>query len=138
MTVFVLRLSAPEISAMYCVAFNQIDPSYMVCVRSVVLLCQHYSTPFWSLPFLLTGISREERVFQTIFQTIFPGVGPSKDCVIFFTRLPQRHGHLLLHQITLRCVYICVCVCVCVCARACAICSRGTAATYQHANKNQT
>ena len=48
---------------MHCVASNNIDPSYMVCVRHWVALCQHFSTPSWPIPFRLTGISWQGRVF---------------------------------------------------------------------------
>ena len=33
----------PQLSAMRCVTLNQIDPTYMICVRSFVVLCLHYS-----------------------------------------------------------------------------------------------
>ena len=51
----------------------------------------HFSTPSWPLPFRLTGISRKRRVFPTIF----PGIGPSKNCFSkFLTRLLHRPGPL--------------------------------------------
>ena len=31
-------------SAMRCLILNQIDPTYMICVRFFVVLCPHYST----------------------------------------------------------------------------------------------
>jgi len=34
----------PQFSAMRCVTLNQIDPTYMICVQSFVILCPHYFT----------------------------------------------------------------------------------------------
>jgi len=41
----------PQLSAMRCITLNQIDPTYMICVRSFVVLCPHYSTLSSPLPF---------------------------------------------------------------------------------------
>ena len=46
-----LRPHESQLSAMRCVALNHIDLSYMICVRSFVVLCPHYSTLFSPLPF---------------------------------------------------------------------------------------
>jgi len=55
----------------------------MVCVRSFLLLCQHFYTPSWPLPIRWTGISQKGLVS--------PGICPYKNCVsIFFTRLLLR------------------------------------------------
>ena len=43
----------PQLSAMHCVTLNQIDPTYMICVRSFLLLCPHYSTLSSPRPFRL-------------------------------------------------------------------------------------
>jgi len=37
-------LHEPQLSAMRCVPLNQIDPSYVICIPSFVVLCPHYST----------------------------------------------------------------------------------------------
>jgi len=60
-----LRPREPQVSAMCCVALNQIDPSYMICVRSFVVLCPHYSTLSSPLPFRCDKISRKGRVFRS-------------------------------------------------------------------------
>jgi len=31
-----------QLSAMRCVTLNQIDPSYMICIRFFMVLCPHY------------------------------------------------------------------------------------------------
>ena len=49
----------PQLSAMRCVTLNQIDPTYMICVRSFVVLCPHYSTLPLPLPFRCDKISRK-------------------------------------------------------------------------------
>ena len=93
MNVTFLSLYGPKISTMHCVALNKIDPSciQLVSVMPSHALRQHYSTQSWPLPSRLTGISRKGRVFQTIF----PRVGPSKNCAtIFLTRLPHCHRPL--------------------------------------------
>ena len=77
----------------------------MVCVRSFVLLCQHFYTPSWPLPIRRTGISRKGLVS--------PGIWHYKNCVsIFFTRLLLRpsspripkekvvHHHVVMLSIT--------------------------------------
>ena len=47
------------LNATYCVAWNNIDPSYLACRRLLVAICQYYSTvtPSWPLPFRMTKIS---------------------------------------------------------------------------------
>jgi len=60
-----LRLHEPQLSAMRCVALNQIDPSYVICIRSFMVLCPHYSTLSSPLPFRRDKISRKGRVFQS-------------------------------------------------------------------------
>ena len=57
-----LHLHEPHLSAMRCVTLNQIDPTYMICVRSFVL-CPHYSTLSSPLPFRCDKISRKGQVF---------------------------------------------------------------------------
>ena len=57
-----LRPHEPQLSAMRCVTLNQIDLSYMICVRSFVVLCPHYSTLSSTLPFRYDKISRRGRV----------------------------------------------------------------------------
>jgi len=42
--VIFLRPHESQLSAMRCVTLNQIDPSYMICVPSFVVLCPHYPT----------------------------------------------------------------------------------------------
>jgi len=62
-----LRLHEPqlELSAMCCVTLNQIDPSYVICIRSFVVLCPQYSTLSSPLPFRSDKISRKGQVFQS-------------------------------------------------------------------------
>jgi len=60
-----LRPHEPQLSAMRCVTLNQIDLSYMICVRSFVVLCPHYSTLSSPLPFCYDKISRKGRVFRS-------------------------------------------------------------------------
>ena len=55
----------PQLSAMCCVSLNQIDPTYMICVRSFVVLCPHYSTLSSPLPFRCDKISRKGQVFRS-------------------------------------------------------------------------
>ena len=43
-----------QLSAMRCVILNQIDSTYMICVRWFVVLCPHYSTLSSSLPSVVT------------------------------------------------------------------------------------
>jgi len=75
--------TVPQIGVMYCVVFHKINSKYMVCVRSFLLLCQHFYTPSWPLPIRWTGISQKGLVS--------PGICPYKNCVsIFFTRLLLR------------------------------------------------
>ena len=45
-----------QLSTMRCVALNQIDPSYVICIRSFVVLCPHYST--LSSPLFLSALTR--------------------------------------------------------------------------------
>jgi len=60
-----LRLHELQLSAMRCVALIQIDPSYVICIRSFVVLCPHYSTLSSPLPFRRNNVSRKGRVFQS-------------------------------------------------------------------------
>jgi len=69
-----LRPHEPQLSAMCCVTLNQIDPSYMICVRSFVVLCPHYSTLSSPLPFRFEKISRKGRVFRSFVSS---GSSPS-------------------------------------------------------------
>jgi len=55
----------PQLSAMRCVTLNQIDPTYMIFVRSFVVLCPHYSTLSSPLPFHCDKISRKGQVFRS-------------------------------------------------------------------------
>jgi len=64
-TVTFLRPHESQLSTMCCVALNQIDPSYMTCVRSFAVLCPHYSTLSSPLPFRYDKISRKGRVFRS-------------------------------------------------------------------------
>ena len=57
-----LRPHKPQLSAMRCVALNQIDPSHMMCIRSFVVLFPHYSILSSLLPFRCADISRKGRV----------------------------------------------------------------------------
>ena len=59
-----LRLYEPQHNAMCCVALNPIDPSYVICIWSFVVLCPHYSILSSPLPFRRDKISRKGRVFQ--------------------------------------------------------------------------
>ena len=52
-------------SAMRCVTLNQIDPSYMMCIRSFVVHCPHYSILSSPLPFRCDKISRKGRFFRS-------------------------------------------------------------------------
>jgi len=61
----------PQLSAMRCVTLNQIDPTYMICVRSFVVLCPHYSTLSSPLPFRRDKISRKGRVFRSFVRSGF-------------------------------------------------------------------
>ena len=60
-----LRLHEPQLTATRCVSLNQIDASYVICIRSFVVLCPHYSTLSSPLPFRSDKISRKGRVFQS-------------------------------------------------------------------------
>ena len=66
-----LRPHESQLSAMHCVALNQIDPSYMICVRSFVVLCLHYSTLSSPLPFCYDKISRKGRVYRSLVESNF-------------------------------------------------------------------
>jgi len=55
----------PQLSAMRCVTLNQIDPSYLICIRSFMVLCPHYSTLFSPLPIRYDKISRKGPVFRS-------------------------------------------------------------------------
>jgi len=55
----------PQLGAMRCVTLKQIDPTYMICVRSFVGLCPHYSTLSSPLPFRLDIISQKGRDFRS-------------------------------------------------------------------------
>ena len=54
------------------------DPAYIVCVRPMAVLCQHYSTPFWPLPLRSTGISQKG-------QFKFAGVRPKESASAYFS-----------------------------------------------------
>ena len=60
-----LRPHEPQLRAMRCVALNQIHPSYMICVQSLMVLCPHYSTLSSPFPFRYDKISRKGRVFRS-------------------------------------------------------------------------
>jgi len=55
----------PQLSAIYCVTLNQIDPSYMICIRSFMILYPHYSTLTSPLPIRCDKISRKGQVFRS-------------------------------------------------------------------------
>jgi len=61
-----LHPDEPRLSAMRCLTLNQIDPTYMICVRSFVVLCPHYSTLFSPLPFRCDKISRKRASFPIV------------------------------------------------------------------------
>jgi len=63
--VTLLHPHEPQLSAMCCMNLNQIDLIYIICVRSFVKLCPHYSTLSSPLPFRCDKISRKGRVFQS-------------------------------------------------------------------------
>jgi len=65
MNVTFLHPHEPQLSAMRCVILNQIDPTYIICVRSFVVLCPHYSTLSLPLPFRRDKISRIGRVLRS-------------------------------------------------------------------------
>ena len=48
-----------KLSAMRCTPLNQIDPSCMICIQSLMVLCPHYSTLSSPLPFRCDKISRK-------------------------------------------------------------------------------
>ena len=50
---------------MCCVTLNQIDPSYMICIPSSIVLCPHYSTLSSPLPIRYDKISRKGQVFRS-------------------------------------------------------------------------
>jgi len=54
-----------QVSAMRCVTLNQIDPNYMICIPSFVVLCPHYSTLSSPLPIRHDKISRKGQVFRS-------------------------------------------------------------------------
>jgi len=60
-----LRLDEPQRTATRCVSLNQIDASYVICIRFFVVLCPHYSTLSSPLPFRCDKISWRGRVFQS-------------------------------------------------------------------------
>jgi len=55
----------PQLSAIYCVKLNEIDPSYMICIRSFMILYPHYSTLTSPLPIRCDKISRKGQVFRS-------------------------------------------------------------------------
>ena len=61
-----LRLHEPQLSAICCVVLNQIDPSYLNCIWSFVILCSHYSTLSLPLPFRGDKISRKRASFLIV------------------------------------------------------------------------
>jgi len=54
-----------QVSAMRFVTLNQIDPSYMICIPSFMVLCPHYSTLYSPLPIRYDKISRKGQVFRS-------------------------------------------------------------------------
>jgi len=48
-----------QLSAICCVTLNQIDLSYMICIRSFMVLCPHYSTLSSPLPIRCDKISQK-------------------------------------------------------------------------------
>jgi len=64
-----LRPHEPQLRTMRCVALNQIDPSYMICVRTFVVLCPHYSTLSSPLPVCCDKIFRKGRVFRSFVES---------------------------------------------------------------------
>jgi len=60
-----LRPHEPQLSAICCVALNQIDPSYMICIWSLVVLYPHFSTLSSPPPFRYDKISPKEQVFRS-------------------------------------------------------------------------
>jgi len=69
--VTLLRPHEPQLSAMRCVILNQIDSTYMICVRSCLVLCPHYSTLSSPLPFRSDKISRKGQVFRSLVRSVF-------------------------------------------------------------------
>jgi len=61
----------PQLNAMRCVTLNQIDPTFMICVRSFVVLCPYYSTLSLPLPFRFDKISRKGQVFRSFVSSGF-------------------------------------------------------------------
>jgi len=55
----------PQLSAMRCVTLNQIDPSYMIFIRSFMVLFPHYSTLSSPLPIRCDKISRKQQVLRS-------------------------------------------------------------------------
>jgi len=60
-----LQPNEPQLSAMRCVTVNQIDPNSMICIRSFMVLCPHYSTLSSPLPIRYDKISGKGRVFRS-------------------------------------------------------------------------
>ena len=56
----------PQLSVMRCFTLNQIDPTYVICVRSFVVLFPHYSTLSSPLPFRCDKISGKGQVFRSL------------------------------------------------------------------------
>jgi len=65
-----LHPHGPQLSAMRCVILNQIDSTYMICVRSCVFLRPH-STLSSPLPFRYDKISRKGQVFRSLVRSGF-------------------------------------------------------------------
>jgi len=61
----------PQLSAMCCVTLDQIDPSYVICIRSFRFLCPHYSTLSLPLPIRCDKISRKGQVFRSFLMIDF-------------------------------------------------------------------
>jgi len=60
-----LQPHEPQLIAMRCVTLNQIDPSYMICISSFMILCPHYSTLSPPLHIRYDKISRKGQVFRS-------------------------------------------------------------------------
>ena len=71
--VTILHPHEPQLSAMCCVALNQIDSSHMICIRFFVVLGPHCSTLCSPLPFRCDKISRKGQVFRSFMMIGFTG-----------------------------------------------------------------
>jgi len=70
-----MKLFCAHMSAMRCVALNQIDPSYVMCIRSFVVLCPQYSILSSPLPF-----------HSTVTRFLEKGNFSDRLCGLVFTR----------------------------------------------------